>query len=344
MNLVRLAVLTLSDSAEKDDQGAWTTEADGVQLTAHTFQKDPGAAHMLVTAELPLDSLPSRNESGQVVIDEESLRRCERVVERFADLAAVATRSSRKLSSPSPEVGFSGVTEEERAWLDECAGIHRPSEWEGVLAPKIDLSDPSIPLLNDRSDGVALLAEALSIDHPTGRFLELLRVFERGFKCSPYKLIDPVAEFLAYFDVLEYGKDDTYRWFKTLRDKASHADRRSDFALARDVEPVLARVELGAYDVLFNKLNWRSPDSERRDAWTPDGGMLPDGSAVLRKDGRAPFHAKLMDGFGAFPLNLEARLQMPTEPDWWLEGDAGSRTTRAGRISVVDSLRTLTNT
>src|SRR5215203_3802861 len=74
MNLVRLAVLTLSDSPHEADQGAWRTEADDVQLTAHTLQKDPRAAHMLVTAELPLDSLPSRDESGQVVIDEESLR------------------------------------------------------------------------------------------------------------------------------------------------------------------------------------------------------------------------------------------------------------------------------
>jgi hypothetical protein len=156
---------------------------------------------------------------------------------------------------------------------------------------------------------------------------------------TSYRLIDPVAEFLSYFDVLMYGKDETYHWFRTLRDRAVHADKRPDFALARDVEPVLSRVEQAAYDVLFNKLNWRSSDSDRRDVWTPEGGVLPDGSVVLRRDGLAPFKTKLMDGFGAFPLNLEVRFQEPYPSDWWIERGDNGRRTRAGKIDVVESLR-----
>jgi hypothetical protein len=342
VNLVRLAVLSLSNPTR--EEWDWEVEIDKVALNTHSLRKASDVTHILIAAQLPLASLPSRSASGRIVIDEELLRRCERAIESFADLAAVAARSSRTLSSPTPEVAFSSVSKEERAWLDESAGVDRPGEWRGAFLPGIDLSDAALGLLDARPDGVALLAEALSIDHPTGRFRELLRVFERGFKRSPYRLVDPVAEFLAHFDVLQYGQDETHHWFVTLRDKATHADKREDFALARDVEPVLSRVEQAAYDVLFNKANWRSADTERRAAWLPEGGVLPDGSGVIRRDGRAPFVAKTMDGFEAFPLNLQARMTEPYSSDWWLEADLDKRLTRAGRIEVVESLRTRGNT
>jgi hypothetical protein len=342
VNLVRLAVLSLSNysgSSSMPAEWSWSTESDGVAVETHLIGEAAGVLHVMITTQVPLDVRPSRSESGYIVIGPEALRRCERVVEEFADLAAVAVRMSRKLSSPNPEVAFSAVTAEERAWLDESEGISRPSEWRGTFLPSIDLSSPIIASLTERLDGVALLAEALSIEHPTGRFRELLRVFERGFRSSPYRLVDPVADFLSYFDVLQYDKQETFHWFTTLRDKATHADKREDFALARDVEPVLNRVEQAAYDVLYNKLNWRSSDNARRDVWTPEAGVLPDGSGLLRQDARAPFQARVMDGFGAFPLNLEVRVGEPLSPDWWLEANLSDRMTRVGRIDVVKSFR-----
>ncbi|HVI35226.1 MAG TPA: hypothetical protein VM684_03255, partial [Gaiellales bacterium] len=69
-----------------------------VVLNTHSLPKTPGVTHILIAAQLPLASLPLQSASGRVLIDEELLRRCERAIESFADLAAVAARSSRTLS------------------------------------------------------------------------------------------------------------------------------------------------------------------------------------------------------------------------------------------------------
>lgn len=336
MNLVRLAQLKLSEISSEDWE--WRAETDGVVLHTQRLSEPQAPVSLLVVAEVPLASLPPRSEAGQLVIEEEALRRCERAIEEFANLAAVATQSSRALSSPIPEVAFSAVTDEERSWLDQSAGIHRPGYSRGALRWQIELGGRNIEFLSDRSDGVALLAEALSDDHPTGRFRELLRVFERGFKLSPYRLIDPVTEFLSHFDALRFDKEEVKHWLKDLRDTATHADRREDYVLARDLSLVLPRVELAAYDVLFNKANWRCADSERRDAWTPEGGALRDGSVVLRSDARAPYVVQFLDGFGAFPLALETRLGDAPPEGWWLEQGSRERIGRVGHVDVVQSL------
>ncbi len=335
MNLVRLAVLALSDSSE--EEWNWKTETNGVEVNTQRIGEAKGPVQVLITAEVPVTSPLSRTNSGHIEIDAKALRRCEGAIEEVADLAAIARRAGRRLSSPSPEVAFSEVMEEERSWLDASSGIYRPGEYRGSLRWQIDLAGGVLGHLSDRPDGVVLLAEALSIDHATARFRELLRIFERSFRLSPYRLVEPVADFLTFFDVFQYDKAETKHWFVHLRDRATHADKRADFALARDVEPVLRRVELAAYDVLFNKKNWRCSDSERRDVWTPEGGVLPDGSTILRRNARAPFEAELLDGFGAFPLNLAARLNGPYPAGWWVDAPQTER--RAGRLEIVESLR-----
>ncbi|RBY75318.1 hypothetical protein DQ238_20040 [Geodermatophilus sp. TF02-6] len=73
--------------------------------------------------------------------------------------------------------------------------------------------------------------------------------------------------------------------------------------------------------------------------WTPEGGVLPDGSVILRKDARAPFEFEIMDGFAAFPLNLGVRLGDPHPPDWWMDEIGSERVSRAGQVSIVESLR-----
>ncbi len=174
--------------------------------------------------------------------------------------------------------------------------------------------------VGSRFDGVALLAEALSDAHPTGRFRELLRVFERAFTLGPHASIDPLAQFLTYFSRLEYSSDEVAYWMDDLRHKATHADRREDFVLARDIGPALARVEFAAYDVLLNKRYWRTKDSERRHEWQPRAGVLRDGKSVVIRQHAADFsqYTTLLDGFGSYPKNLMTAFDPPERADiWW---------------------------
>jgi hypothetical protein len=98
------------------------------------------------------------------------------------------------------------------------------------------------------------------------------------------------------------------------------------------------RVELAAYDVLFNKLNWNNPDPARRDSWHPAGGVLRDGRhAVIRARAQMTAEAKrLIDGFGAYPYDRTCTVgEHPG--DWWL--DRSFRPQGQTSIEVVGSLR-----
>jgi hypothetical protein len=214
MNLVRLALLTLSKSSS--DEWGWCAEIDGVVLNTQRLGEHIGPARLLISAELSLGSLPTQTSSGHIVIEGNLLRRCERAIEEFANLAAVVTQSRRALHSPIPEVAFNAVTEEERSWLDESAGIHRPGRYSGALHWNIEITERNVELLRDRSDGIALLAEALSEVYPTGRFRGMMRVFERGFKLSGTSLVNPVAAFLSHFGAFRFDQAEVGNW-KRLR-------------------------------------------------------------------------------------------------------------------------------
>src|SRR6185503_17195257 len=130
-----------------------------------------------------------------------------------------------------------------------------------------------IAALQDRVDGVALLAEALSHGHAMGQFHELVRLFERAFARSSNTLLDPLANFLAKAGQ-GYTRDEVETWVVKMRHLATHADVQPDFALEADVRPVLSRMLMAAYEVLFNKNTWQTPASGRRKVWKPVVGAL----------------------------------------------------------------------
>ncbi len=206
------------------------------------------------------------------MIADQIARRSENAIERFADLAAVATFSTRRITSAVPAAGFSGVTAADREWLNGCSGLSQPAQHLRLVPAAFAITDPVLLELNDRKDGVELLTEALANTHETGRFREFTRFFERAFRAQPAELVSPLADFLGHYDRLQYTHDEVEKWHQ-LRNQATHADRSGRrYVLARDVRPVLMRIELAAYDVLFNKLTWNQPDAARRDTWQPAGG------------------------------------------------------------------------
>ncbi len=67
---------------------------------------------------------------------------------------------------------------------------------QGAVANLGLFSDIDPQVLFDRLDGVALLAEALNSPAPLGRYLQLMRLFERAFRRGPGRLTDPLVELL----------------------------------------------------------------------------------------------------------------------------------------------------
>ena len=319
----------------------WTfrTEINGVTLTIQPRKPDETPMRqMLVFAEVPLESRPVVNGDGMIVIAEQIARQSEIGIERFADLASVATFSSRAITSAVPAAGFSDVSATDREWLANSSGLSQPAQHLTLVPVAIEITDPVLHELGDRMDGVELLTEALADTHETGRFRELARFFERAFGAPPAGLIRPLADFLRYYDKLQYTYDEVEQW-RQLRHQATHADHRDRrYVLARDVRPALMRVELAAYDVLFNKRNWGQPDSNRREVWQPAGGALRDQRQVVIST-----HASLrmeadpmIDGFGAYPSDRTCKIDSYPR-DWWL--DTALRAQGRSSIETVISLR-----
>lgn len=337
MKFLRMAQIELS----RPPAEPWNlrTEIDGVTLTIRPRKPDDTPMrHILVFAEVPLESRADVDSDGMIVITEQVARRSENAIERFADLAAVATFSSRTITSAVPAAGFSGVTATDRDWLANCSGLSQPAQHLTLVPATIAITDPVLLQLDDRKDGVELLTEALADTHETGRFRELARFLERAFHAPQKKLVRPLTDFLGHYDKLQYTYDEVEQWHQ-LRNQATHADHHDKpYVLARDVRPALMRVELAAYDVLFNKRNWNKPDSDRRDVWQPAGGVLPDQRhVIMRVHGSVRMEAESMiDGFGAYPYDRTCKISSCPQ-DWWL--DTAFIAKGQGTIESVSSLR-----
>jgi hypothetical protein len=340
VKFLRLAQIELS----RPNSRPWRyqTGIDGVTLRVQRRdEEDASRLRLFVCAEVPLESRPNLEDDGKIDVDEDIVRRSEQAIELFADLAAVATFSTRVITSPVPAAGFSDVSPADRQWLATCSGFLQSTQRIPFIPTMVSITDPAFSALDDRRSGVALLAEALANTHTTGRFREIARFFEEAFAAEPGKLVDPLSDFLSYYDRLQYTLDEIETW-RQLRHRATHADKPNNPnkkpALARDVRPILMRVELAAYDVLFNKQNWNKPDSARRDVWTPTGGVLRDERhAVLRAQTATCMEAiGILDGFGAYPFDFSAKLESSRE-DWWLETNQG--TGAQTKVGTVVSLR-----
>ena len=90
-----------------------------------------------------------------------------------------------------------------------------------------------------------------------------------------------------------------------MRSQLTHADRREEYARDREVEPLLARFEVAAYDVLFNKAVSRDPDITRRMPGLPlSGAIMRDGTAVVTGPGMS-VGGTWLDPYGTFTLDFK---------------------------------------
>jgi hypothetical protein len=299
-----------------DEWRDWTLTSGSVTVSvARAWEKKQGLQLLLVAAR-PLEYRPKVSSENQIFVPEEARRDAEIAAEFAANLIAATQGTTRHLSSAWPPVMLRANGPEGEAWLSERAGLRygRLKNWARLEEPP-RLTEDEMNQLADRADGLSLLAEGSGISHASGRFHEYIRVFERGFGKASKVLASPLTEFLD--PRFGFTVSELEVWFKELRDPLTHADQRPTFLLERDINPVIDRVEQAATDVVFNKVNWRQADSERRALWTPQSGFVgSSGKVFLTKGARPPMQGRMLDEYGSFPMNLGGKIN-PIPKGWW---------------------------
>lgn len=269
--------------------------------------------------------VPTIDDAGLVRVPEEARRRAEQAIVEYADLLGVVYQCKRTILSPDPCVAVYPADTDDARLLDGCSGLQTPivTRPRTIVLPELRPESPYRDLLSDRLDGLALLADSLAEDGAVGRVHDLFRLFERAFARGPSGCASPLRQFLATASrPLGYSESEVTHWFQHLRPIVTHADRRDEYARGSDVEPYLSRVELAAYDVLFNKATWRNPAADRRAGIELTGGIDPDGTVVLfRQNGTVVL--TWLDPFGVFEIDRGAKFTVSPPAIWRMPGVSG---------------------
>jgi hypothetical protein len=310
MKLIRFATVFLN--LKPSGQENISFEAGEVSVDVQNVSSGE-ETRLLLQAAISLNTRPEVSSQGEVAVPEQPRKEAEAVIETVANVLAVLNHSPRRISSPHPFVALFLEGEEEQSWasgLSRFVGHH-----SGI--PRTTYRLPSSPeylaALSDRMDGAALLAEAITHEHATGKFHEFMRLFERAFALSPSQFEKKLAQFLQGAD-LGYDRNEVKRWIE-LRNPATHANDpvRSFIALESDVRPVIARMEQAAYDVLWNKKSWQNSSRERRQVWLPTVATIsPTYDVMIIKGLDASFMIQMLDPFKAFPC--DAGFHLPEFP------------------------------
>jgi len=306
---------------------------DGIELAPISTWERDGNLKVLVSAAQQLRHRPKITAKNLVVAPESQRKAAEESIVTAVNLIAVGQGCRRTISSPTPCLVFVATSVEAAGWLAQRSGLHRsPLRNTTHTFERMDLDESAVAELTDRTDGAALLVEALAHDHPMGRFHDLVRLFERAFATPPGKLTDPVVAFLD--PRFGYSRDEVADWFEKMRGPATHADVRDVFLVETDVQPVVGRMEQAAQDVLFNKATWRDPGASRRRVWMPRCGTSDNrGSVFITQGSEGALTQRLLDEYAAFPLDLEGIIVAPPA-DWWPRDGAALQTAEAG-VNII---------
>ena len=314
MKLLRLATIYLNPTPRTFR--SWSIKFGEVEVETKGTYEIEGETRLLVVAKVDVDADLELTNDGYLVIPGKERIRAEVAIEAAANLVAVVERCKRRISSPTPCIALLPDNKKMFEWLQNTKGMKLQICSVTNMRSFVPVND-AFNFLGDRLDGVALLAEGLSQDHSVGRFHEFVRLFERAFRLSPAKLIKPLTNFLVGANQ-GYTKTEIQKWLSELRHPATHADKREEFVLERDVRPVIRRIEQAAYDVLFNKAEWRSVSIKRREVWLPSAKTVSANPPNLEvKEGsECVLESQLLDPFGSYPLDLSSCLSELPE-GWW---------------------------
>lgn len=335
MKLVRIVTYTFTPAQDKWKYAKFDDGIVELNTFVTTKDKESNPNTLLAIAEIKLKEDLETDEDKTIKIPEIPRKVLERRIEDAANVIAVSEKCGRQISSSHPYIAFKPENEEERKWLDSTNGI----KYVGSSLNRINFSLQEDIIknefMNDRLDGMAIIAEAHSSNHLTGKLHEYMRFFERAFTLSSTPLIQPLSEFLAKSKV-KIEKDDVKKWILELRHPATHADRKESFVLEADVRPNIYLIEQAAYDVLFNKAKWRDSSIERRDAFKPKAGVGNDNVGFVVKDSTGiSIQSQMLDQFSSYPFHLGGSMTEIPEELWFKQfEDEEKITTNSNELSV----------
>lgn len=292
-----------------------------IETSPVTFNGVPDK-RCLAIASIELECCPEVTREGLLVVPAEPRQKCEFAIEAQANLISVLARTGRRIASATPCVAFSEISKEEREVLGAARALSQKYRVASEAHEPISLKGSELPQkMGDRFAGLALMAEALANRHEVGRFRELMRFFEFAFARDISKIEKKLSQFLNGAG-LGYSRSEVSSWL-ALRDGATHGDMQKTRVLITepDVRELVPRIEQAAFDVLFNKKDWHSPSSERRQGQqhTVATTGASDGGLQITRGRAASLGFKITDPFGAYPMDLEAILTSPPEDWWWVE-------------------------
>lgn len=245
----------------------------------------------------------------QLTISHEYLDLCHRIIRFFASYLSVVHQVKLSICSPLPSFAIVPDTTEEKSALDECEGMDANREafhGEEIL---FEIEGDAFQLVHDRPEGLEALAEALRLNSDLAKYREYIRLFEMAFAHSGVGLYKPLLRFLSTGKA-DFTKSEVRDWFDRLRSRAIHSDREEPI-FGYEIAKSMARMKLAAYDVLFNKLNWKTHDHSRRKGMNPISGP-----GFITRGEKGLLVIRLFDDFGVFPMNINAGLQTPPK-EWW---------------------------
>jgi hypothetical protein len=316
MKLVRLAVIAFSNAPRRSIVPCvLSSKHVEVELTAAGDMPQVGKHVVIAKAYTSLPVIEA-TPSGLLVLPEEVRRRAELAIERGADLLAVASRTSRQIFSGVPSVALIPDNADDERILGLTQGLQTEGSHSlNTLCAEVD-ARAVIGSLNDRWDGVALMAEAYSHNRMSARYREFVRLFELAFSRDFTQMGKKLTQTLR--SSMGYSQAEVRAW-QALRHPFTHADgkKTSEVALDSDARAVIQRMEQAAVDILLNKAAWGAWSAERREVWTPDAITIDaTGKGVIRQGSAPSVEFLLLDEFRAFPVLLG--LQHTGLPHtWW---------------------------
>ncbi len=315
MQLARFATITTPKLPKNWEKIVLTFETFQVGCFIDKAVKGEHLKVVAATTTLPTEAL-SIDDAGSIFIADAVRQLGEQAIEHYANLMSVSNYMRRAVSSTWPALALKPQSDNDFRLLASAKGIAAPEGNHGIPGSVYEFDTASqIIHLSDRIDGVAIIAEALGHSQASGRFRDLIRLFERAFGKAGKALVAPLAAFLKPKD--GYSLAEVSNWID-VRDGVTHADKKDKILFDGDVAWVVERVTQAAYDVLLNKEQWRSSGTERRKVWSSACGTVnADCGLRVTRSADMVITFRVFDEYRRFPLHLEGAFTgIPA--GWWV--------------------------
>ncbi len=294
-------------------------------------------SNILITEKKGIEYLIEKD-NITISISNNIIKEIEEVAEEFINFISLSKNTGRKISASKPSI----FLEPENNLDIMNLSIARNMKFENISNIASARTDFKFDLdfckenLQDRIDGVQILAEANSTNHLSGKFHEYIRFFERAFKRENSGLTEPLSKFLSSNKNLGYSKKEIEKWIND-RNRSVHANDKSGYLIERDVIKFIDRIEQASYDILFNKLEWGNKSIRRRNLFKFREGTDSDmNNLFIPPSTTSNIMMSFLDETKSYPQNISFEVYKSIPKNWWYQKDIQSVFNDFFKIKTVD--------